>query len=162
MFDSAENSDSVTLGGITFTAEGVFEGEVPRPNYLVPKASIERICLRYGFLARHPILLTLFGIVLIVLGLASLAHVGIWLFGGGGLFFWEAAAAAWLILGAGALWGASRRGYLLDIKAQSGWKRLEFGKGVKPPELMAFVAQAEKCFGYSVEMPTFRAHEELP
>jgi hypothetical protein len=63
----------------------------------------------------------------------------------------EMLAVVWLVLGVAALWGASRRGYALDIKTPRGWSRLEFGRGVGRPDVEDFLRQAERSFGYSVE-----------
>jgi hypothetical protein len=151
MSDQPDDPGALTFGGISFTAEGVCEGPVTRPTVAVRRQQIEHIRLRYGFLAHHPLLLGLFGLVLVGLGIAPIIHAVILLNGFGVFVDKEALLVLWLFLGVPALYQASRRGYVLDVYTTGGIRKLELDRGVEPSELERFLQKAEKVFGFSIE-----------
>jgi hypothetical protein len=153
MQDVPPSAGALTLGGVSFTAEAVFEGAATRPQVAVPRAEIEHLRLRHGFLARHPFLLGILGLVLVGLGIAPPINALIWFIRERVLVGHEILCVLWLVLGVPALYEAFRRGYLLEVQTAEGLRRLEFHRGVRPAELEGFLRQAEEVFGYAVERP---------
>jgi hypothetical protein len=151
MSGNDQHSGVLTFGGVCFTAECIFEVGARSASAKVSRVELERISLRYGFQARHPLLLALFGFILLALGLPPLLHVALGLIGGGGFFDVELLAPVWLILGITALWGAFRRGYLLEVETPVGKRRLEFKRGLESSELEAFISLVEQSLGYVVD-----------
>jgi hypothetical protein len=145
---------ALTLGGVCFTAKGVFEGSVSRPTTAAPWARVEHLRLRYGFRARHPLLLGLFGLVLVGLGIVPILRALAWAAEGGTYILNEVFMVVWLLLGVGALYQALRRGFVLEVKTTTGCQSFEFTKGVSAQELGAFLDHVEQTFGYAIERPT--------
>jgi hypothetical protein len=141
----------ISCAGIGFSAEGLFEAGPACPRAAVPRDSIERIRLRYGFRARHPFALGIFGIVLMGVGAAPIPHLVGWLLHGGRASHLEFLALVLIIVGAGAVYEALRRGYLLEIETTSGPQRLEFDRSAGAGDIEGFICRVEQAFGYSVE-----------
>jgi hypothetical protein len=141
----------LALDCVFFTQEAIFEGNAKRRRLIAGRDDVERIRLRYGSVARHPVVLFLFGVALVGLGIVPIPGFVDWWFHGGVLLLTHVLAVGWLVLGAAALYQASRRGYMLDVQTPTGWKRIEFSKRVLASELETFANRVEGSFGYTIE-----------
>jgi hypothetical protein len=153
MQEIPSGAKALTLGGVSFTAKAVFEGPATRPRSVVPRAEIEHLRVRHGFLARHPFFLGILGLALVGLGIVLPLNAVILFIRERVIEGHQLLCFVWLVLGVPALYGAFRRGYTLDVQTADGLRRLEFHGGVRPPELEEFLRQAEEVFGYVVEKP---------
>lgn len=153
MSNLTNSAGAITLGGVCFTADGVYEGPLTSPTTAAPRKRIEHLRLRYGFQVRNPLLLALFGLVLVGVGVIPLVHAAVWLIRGGIFLGLEMLLLVPLVLGLMALYQAFRRGYVLEVETTVGLRSFEFSKGVNPSEVETFLAQAESAFGYSIERP---------
>jgi hypothetical protein len=108
--------------------------------------------MRYGSPASHPIILGLLGLIMVALGLAPLGHAALWFFRGGVYYAPEAFMLVWLPLGLGALFPVFRRGYVLDVQTSAGLRIFAFRRGTNRQEVEQFVRDAERMFGYPIEM----------
>jgi hypothetical protein len=155
MHDRMTGGEGIALGGIVFTAERVFEGTPSRPTVGVARSRIDKIRLRYGSVASHPIVLALLGLIMVGLGLVPLGHAALWVLRGGVYYAAEAFMLVWLPLGVGALFSVFRRGYVLDVQTSAGLRIFAFRRGTNRQEVEQFVRDAEHMFGYPIERGEF-------
>jgi hypothetical protein len=143
-------TQAIRYGGICFLPDCVAELDGEKPVYVVPREHIQAIRLRYGFRARHPLLLAAFGLALMVLGAWFTPVLYVWFTRGGTLH----TSAVWLSLllfgGAWVVYQACRRCFLLLIDCTNGKHRLEFQGGVDAVQLEAFLSEAESRFGFVI------------
>src|SRR5262245_19763036 len=153
MQDVPPGARALSLGGVSFTAEAVYEGTATRPRFTVPRTEIEHLRLRHGFVARHPFFLGLLELALVGSGIVPPLDAVIRFIREGVIAGHELVSIMWLVLAVPALYGAFRQGYTLDVQTACGLRTLEFHRGVSSPELETFLRQAEGIFGYDVEKP---------
>lgn len=145
-------SEGASLGGIVFTAEHVFQGPPSRPTVRVAKPKIQSMRLRFGCPAPSPVGAVLVGLFLIGLGLLPLVHLAYWFVYGGTFHAAEAFLLVWLPFGVAALLPVFRTSFLLDVQTPAGTRTLEFEGGLSGPEVEHFIREAERLYGYAVEV----------
>jgi hypothetical protein len=136
--------------GIRCTAEALLEFEGGRLMVTIPRNEIQRIGIRYGIQAPHPMLQVILG-----LGLASVAYFPLrelidWLRHGGTLFTVVDLLLFLPIVGAWTAWEALKRGYFFEVQSSAGIKRLAFAKKPQPAALDEMIAFIEQNYGIAV------------
>ena len=148
--DSSE-VEPLQCKGIRFTNEAVMELDDLRPVVKVPTSEIQRISLGYGFQARHPLLMSAFGLVLAIIGLLPIPGIIHWLLYGGVIHTLQAAAVALTLFGAWAIYDGFRRGYFLLVEEGNKARNLVFTKKPDASELEEFLNKVKIRFGYDIE-----------
>ena len=144
-------TNPITYANICFTPDEVLELDRPRPVVVVPRPHIRAIRLRYGFRARHPLLLAALGLAIVVVGLYQVPVIAGWFLHGGILHEAQVGLVVMTVFGGWTIWQSCRRGYLLTIDANSRQQTLEFGNSATRAELEGFLLKVESCFGYVIE-----------
>ncbi len=146
----AGNVDGVFLGSIVFTPVRVLHLEDGHIVKSIKKASIQRITVKNGFQAPHPIVQSSMGLVVSLVGLFPILHIAfVVIFGG---MFWghEAFLAAALLLGPWLLYDAFKRGYSLRVKFHRGSESWPFTGNPTAEEMTQFLNVARQRYGYEV------------
>jgi hypothetical protein len=143
----SDHAEPLDYAGIIFSQEKVAEDR----GTSVERHRIRHMRLRYGFRARHPLLLAVFGVLVSAIGVAAVGHLLFWLLLGGTLFDVEVPATLLTLLGSWMLYQAIQRGWILDVSTDTGLQRLEFHKSAKKEELQDFLEMVNRELGYSVE-----------
>ncbi len=145
------NPNILECRGIRMTPEGIGVIESGRVVLTLLKSDVQRIILRRGMQAQHPVIQLIFGIVLLVTGLIPLPFM---------VFFPDVGVIAMklgvgalvlVILGGWLLFESLRRGYFLDVETKSGWKKLPLSKGHDIVEFESFLRAAKDTLGYPIE-----------
>jgi hypothetical protein len=123
------------IGLVEISDEKIVEMQDSRPVMLVMRADIRSTGLRYGFLARHPIIQIIFaGILIIVTGAIVIAGINL-LRESHVVEAWFFLAVPFMLLGIWLLYDAVKRGHYLEIWTDKGRHRLIVGNRVKTGEL---------------------------
>jgi hypothetical protein len=140
----------LSCGGITCDANGLQEFDGSRLMAAVTREEIRSIRFQHGTLAPHPIIQSILGAALSVVGFYPLKHLIHWARHGGTFFEGEAWFVVFLVIGLYLLWTAFRRGYYLLVESTQGKKRFVFRPGTPPAELQAFVAALGEWLGMKI------------
>jgi hypothetical protein len=147
---SAENVDGVCLGSIVFTPIQVLHLEDGHIVKSIKKTSIQKITVKNGFQAPHPVVQVFMGLVVSLVGLFPVLHVAFILLFGGRFWGLEAFLAGALLLGPWLVYDACKRGYSLRVKFHRGSESWPFAGKPTPEEMTQFLSAVRQRYGYEV------------
>ena len=116
----------------------------------VARDDVQRVTLRHGLQAPHPLLQILMGCALVAAGYFPAAHLIHWFRHGGTFFTFEAFVIPFAFLGLSMVVTALRSGYYLDVEERQGRKRLLFRPEPNAGDLQRFADDAERCLGLRI------------
>jgi hypothetical protein len=118
----------------------------------ISRADVRRVELRRGSPVQHPLVMFVFGIILLSAGLFEVGRVVTWLLHRTVLLGEEVLLLVFLILGGYALYEAVQRVPLLLVRTTRGSRRLLFRRPVSREQLEGFARALETEFGHSVDI----------
>ena len=145
-------TDTVRLGSIAFSAEGVAEMDRDHRAVFIPRDQLRGLKLAYGSGAEQPIVVLVLALVALALSLYPIAEVVNWLREGGilqGEIVWLCALsplAAWLFH------LALKRRFILKARMVRGSRKLIFGRDADPAEIEPFLTGVASRFGYTIDV----------
>ncbi len=144
--DAKDSRLPVECCGIRCSEQNLAEIDSGRIMVIITKAGIQRITLRYGLQAPHPIRQTLIGVVLTAFGYYPALYLLRWVQRGGVLL----SSVLWIVpivvIGIATIFGAFKRGHFLHVEGRQGDKRLAFRRKPDPRELEIFLAAVESSY----------------
>jgi hypothetical protein len=150
-------SPSVECCGLRCINGSLSEIDSARVMVAVPCQSVQRIALRYGLQAPHPIRQSIVGAILLGLGCFPLMHLIHGLRHGGVFIDLEAWLIPLPVAGGWALAGALKRGLYLEVHQRHGSTcRLAFDRDPEPEALQQLLASIERSCGVAVAREDFR------
>lgn len=149
---SEPQSADLKYENICFTAKSIAETDGITVSLRIPKASIQRIRLRYGAPAKHPLVAIVVAVGLIAVGVIPLYHLICWMLYGGTVFFLEFFLASLIVIAISLIHSAVVRRYVLEVQESAGQRRLIFSKKANLASIRDLISQAERQFGYRVEI----------
>ena len=115
----------------------------------IPHQNIQRVALRRGPTAKHPLLQISIGIVFVGLGLLPLIHL--LLMPMASIVVWrELVMLFWAPLGGWVIWEGLHRGDYLEVQTSSRSHKLAFKRGTKAEEIEQWIAAVAKQWGLSI------------
>lgn len=108
-------------------------------------SDIQRVALKHGVQAPHPLIQSAFGLVLTLVGLVPVVHFVAWMMVGGTFHALEACLAVFALIGPWLIFTAFRRGYYLQVDGPEGRKRLDFARSVRPEDVDQFITLVERA-----------------
>jgi len=142
---------SLECGGIRFTPEMIEVIEDGRVSRRLPRISVKRIDLGYGFQAARPKIQACVGVLLMIVGLLPAWDLA-YRFEHGGTIrpYYYAMLMAFTVFGAWLLRDSVRRGYFLLVTTESSWEKLPFRSIAEPDKVDRFLQEANTELGYFV------------
>jgi hypothetical protein len=123
----------LTFGALRISSDAVEEFQDNRSVIRINRQEIRSIRLSHGFLARHPLLQTIFGILVITIsGFFSLA--GIAELQARIIDFWTLSPTLFVVLGIWIIYDATKRGYYVQIYTADKSHKLLIGRSLTQPE----------------------------
>jgi hypothetical protein len=141
----------IELAGVKFTPDDVTELDGGQVMVRVSRRDVRGMVLRHGFHSAHPLLQVLFGAVLAAIGLLPTWHFTNWLLHGGTFVSVEALLMGFVFLGPWLMFNALQRGPYLEVRTESGTRKLAFDGKLDPGQLDTCLAAAEQLLGYSID-----------
>jgi hypothetical protein len=121
-----------------------------RARIRVPRSEVESIRFAHASPVQHPVIMFLFGIVLVAVGLFEARRLFDWLFHGAAILDVEFFLFSLLLMGVYSLFEAVRRVPVLLVKTTRGTRRMVFRCVVDPVNVGQFLRCLETDFGYPV------------
>ena len=146
--------ETAQCASIRCNARNLTEWDAGRRVLIVPLADIQRITLRHGVFAPHPLLLTLFGLALAAMGSVPFVHFILVARDGGHFTAYEIPLVSLLVIGLVVVFTAFRRGFFLLVETDRGHSRLRFPAKTSGDEIKAFVADLSRQFNLRTEIHT--------
>lgn len=150
MSEQPEKQDVQYLG-VCFSKEGVAEFEGSQRTVFIPADKIQRLELVHGSPAERPVIQTVSGVVLFLIGCLSFQVIASWFREGGTISELHAALAVFLFIGGWMLWGVIRKRTYLLVSAGTDTRKLVFQGKVQAAELEKFGREASTEFGYTIQ-----------
>lgn len=136
---------------VVITPEGVAEMDGASRVVFVPKSDIQKIELASGTGAERPLIQSLFGAVLVVVGLFSVKSIYLWMMEGGTISTLQVGLVVFMLAGAWMLWGVFRKRTYLLVTTRNDTRKIVFAGKVDPVRLSEFVQAANCNFGYLIQ-----------
>jgi hypothetical protein len=141
----------LTYLSVVISPEGVTEMNGTTRAVFVAKQDIQRIELTSGTGAERPLVQSIFGAVLVFVGLFSVEAIWQWLSEGGMLHQLQIALVVFMFVGAWMLWGVLRKRTYLRVTTGSDTRKIVFQGTVDAKQLADFIRAAGRQFGYSIQ-----------
>jgi len=137
---------------IHITEQEIIEYREAGPPLRIPRDEVFGIESRRGSDSAHPIIQSLFGIPLIVVGVLAMGRVAIWLFGGGGITQHEALLTCIAPLGAYLVFDALWPKQLLVVRTQRGVHKLALNQSLSAAQISELLIAVKSQYGYPVTL----------
>src|SRR5215204_1734893 len=155
--EQAFNSLLCECGGVVCEEQRLREIEDGQVMVSVDRPDIQRIALKKGLVAPHPVLQSGMGLLLLLPGYFVIAHLVNWARHGGTFFTAEAFVAPLVAAGIWMLITAFRRGMFLEVDATGARKRFVFRRGTGAAEIERFAATIEHHYRLRVSRENWKA-----
>jgi hypothetical protein len=152
-----QTENILELGNIRIAKDILSEVDRGRPIVRVPREDVQRVALRWGFLAPRPAVQALLGIGLLLAGGYFVSNaiqaqtrggkVGIFLFAG---------LVAFTFLGIWLLFEAFRRGYYLEVQTRKVVEKLRFDRKYSRAEIDTLLESARSRHGWLIDSQSDR------
>lgn len=137
----------IFYGNVRITPHSVDEVDGGRILVGIPRSTIQRITLCYGFQAERPIPQALFAGVIFLFGFWPFIRLA-----AGHVSLVEATMFGLFAFGAWGLWGAFRRGYYLLVDLDNDRRKLAFARKTPLPEILEFLNEARSRYEYVIDV----------
>jgi hypothetical protein len=145
------------LAKIEISKECISEYDRNRKIVIIPRESIEKVSLEYGFSEERPIMSILFGLVSLLIGFAlGLMPISKMLFrtingeqvlGNLGIFVF---AIPLLLIGAWLIMRSLSYGHYLRVTTTKATRKLSFEKRVEREAITSFIKECNRTLGYDI------------
>ena len=141
----------IELNGVRVADEGVSQVHGAYKLLFVPRQEIRDMSIRSGILSPHPLIQSVLGLLLLLIGVYPIPHLIKWLLTGGKAYDLEIIILLLIPTGIWLTRDAWKRGTYLSVRVERGTHKLHFRGQPERSWLQEFCRQA-LLFNYAVEL----------